>query len=113
MDQRARKDYLISGALFFFCVLSSALVFGTNNEERFLSAIDAYKHEQYERALDLNESIPDKGRAVLFNMGNCYWELNKPIDAVVCWRRAQRGAPRAEYDAAQKNIDGAYVEAGV
>jgi len=81
-------------------------------EETFLKANQEYAAHHYEKALELYNVIDGKGCATWHNMGNCAAHLKKPIDALVYWRRAQRGCSFSEFDELQKNIDGVYGQLG-
>ena len=74
-------------------------------EETFLQANRCYQNKKIEKALDLYNSIEHKGSATWHNMGNCAFKLNKYVDALVYWRRAQRNATTKELDDIRKNID--------
>jgi len=83
-----------------FCSLS----FARDVEETFLQANQEYQNKQYEKALELYQSIEKKGPATWCNMGNCAFKTKKYIDALVCWRRAKKNASRAELVDLNKNI---------
>ncbi len=82
--------------LLFFIMLMAPLFAHANKQEIFLRANKSYHDGDFQQALVIYESIEKKGRAVWYNMGNCYYELADYSRALVCWKRAQRGAPRKE-----------------
>ena len=99
-------------------IIACMIFVGTLNgvrdvEETFLRANRQYQTKQYEDAFTLYNSIECKGCATWHNMGNCAFRLNKHVDALVCWRKAQRDATAREFDELQKNIDAAYETIGL
>lgn len=85
MDRSFRKRCII---FCFFAVCAQA----GNDEELFLRGNKLYEHNEYDKALSSYEMITNKGRAVLYNMGNCYYHTNNYPLALVYWLRAERGA---------------------
>jgi len=81
----------------FFC-------FARDVEESFLKANREYQNKNYEKALELYQSIEKKGPATWCNMGNCSFKLKKYVDALVCWRRAKKNVSRVELIDLNKNI---------
>lgn len=77
--------------------LCGAVMYGASNQEIFLRGNKAYKEGAYQEALECYEQIPQKGNAVWHNMGNCYYQLQRPVDACVHWQRAQRYAGYDDY----------------
>lgn len=73
-----------------------------HDEELFLQAQHYYTIAQYEQVLATYQAIKHKGRAVFHNMGNTFYYLNNPVEALAHWRRALPGASRTEYDALVK-----------
>jgi hypothetical protein len=47
--------------------------------------------------------INKKGRAVLYNMGNCFYHKNEYAQALVYWSRAELGATPYEYNVIARN----------
>lgn len=76
-----------------------------NGQETFLQANQAYQEKKYEKALTLYSKINQKGAAVWYNMGNCHYHLDHQSDALVCWKRAQKGASKKIMQDAASNID--------
>ena len=89
MDRSFRKNFIITS--FILTVFSSA-VFAGNDEELFLRGNKYYENHEYDNALQSYEAISKKGRAVLYNMGNCLYQKDEPAQALVYWCRAQAGA---------------------
>ena len=78
-----------------FCLVS-CLVFAGSDEESFLRGNKLYDQHNYDAALASYDMIAHKGRAVLYNMGNCYYHKNNYSQALLYWTRAERGATAAE-----------------
>ena len=89
MDRSFRKRCMI--VLCFFVQL-----YAGNDEELFLSGNKLYEQGQYDKALASYDAITKKGRAVLYNMGNCYYHKGDCAQACVYWARAQQGATGQE-----------------
>jgi len=78
-----------------FALVCFSLCHGTT-QELFLQANKLYQEHEYQRALELYQTIEHKGPAVWYNMGNAAYNLNQYVDARVFWERAKCGATRAE-----------------
>ena len=90
--------------LFLFLITMHSLLTAHNNQEIFLQANQAYEQNNSKEAFKLYSSITQKGLAVWYNMGNCCYKLENPVDALVHWRRAQlQHQPELVY-AAEHNI---------
>jgi hypothetical protein len=61
-------------------------------QEHFLKANTAYDAGNISEALKEYEAITPKGSAVLYNMGNCYYQLGNHEQAILHWRQAQKDA---------------------
>lgn len=85
MDKSFRKWCII------FCFIAVYAQAG-NDEEFFLRGNQLYEQHEYEKALSSYEMMSHKGRAVLYNMGNCYYHTHNYPQALVYWLRAERGA---------------------
>jgi len=96
MDRSIRRSCII---IIFF----SFVMFAGNNEELFLRANKLYEAGEYDNALLSYESISQKGRAVFYNMGNCYFHKNDYPLAFVYWMRAEKDATAQEYAMIQYN----------
>lgn len=96
MVRTIRKSSIIFCFITFFA-------FAGNDEELFLRANKLYELHEYDKALSLYEMIPSKGRAVLYNMGNCYFHKNDYSQALIYWMRAEKGAGSGEYAAISHN----------
>src|SRR5579872_1125457 len=96
MVRTIRKSSII------FCFFSIFSFAGTD-EELFLRANKMYETHEYDKALSLYDMISSKGRAVLYNMGNCYFYKNDYSHALACWMQAEKGACAQEYTAIQQN----------
>jgi hypothetical protein len=85
MDKSFRKRCIV------FCFIALYAQAG-NDEELFLRGNKLYEHHEYDKALSSYEMMAHKGRAVLYNMGNCYYHIHNYPQALVYWLRAERGA---------------------
>ena len=89
MDRSFRK-----GCIVFLCLCMQ--LYAGNDEELFLSGNKLYGQGQYDKALASYDTITKKGRAVLYNMGNCYYYTGNYAQACVYWARAECGATGQE-----------------
>lgn len=90
-----KKD-LLKGLSKFVTVL---LFFGTLTLAAGENAMTAYDNGDYKAALEsyagmLKNSPNAVSPALLYNMGNCYYQLGDTAMAAVCYERAMRLAPR-------------------
>ncbi len=83
-----------------------------NAQELFLRANKCYERNEWQKAVDTYDAIGRKGRAVWYNMGNCLYKLHQYPDALVCWKRAQKGATAAESYDITRNIHAAVCKLG-
>jgi hypothetical protein len=65
-----RKNYIISS---FICALVVIILNAQNDEEFFLRGNKHYEQKDYDNALCSYDMMNKKGRAVFYNMGNCYF----------------------------------------
>jgi hypothetical protein len=100
MDATIKKNYISIIAIALFVV--SAVVAG-NDEEFFLRGNKYYKNKDYDNALTVYTMMAAKGRAVLYNMGNCYFHKGDYPQALVYWSRAEHGATAQEYQHIKRN----------
>src|SRR5579872_4836188 len=96
MVRTIRKSCIIVCFLSFFA-------WAGNDEELFLRANKLYEAHDYDKALSSYEMIPHKGRAVLYNMGNCYFYKNDYPRALAYWSKAEKGATVQEKLAIDRN----------
>ena len=96
MDRSFKKSSII------FCFFSLFIVAG-NDEEFFLKGNKLYKQQDYQAALQAYEMVNHKGRAVLYNMGNCYYHIKNYPLALVFFDRAERGATCQEIVCIENN----------
>lgn len=92
---------------FLLCLVfvSVGIAYAINNQEIFLQANKEYQEKNYEKALTLYSKIKEKGAATWYNMGNCHYELGHEADALICWKRSQKGASAAIKKDSAYNID--------
>ncbi|TET06545.1 tetratricopeptide repeat protein [Candidatus Dependentiae bacterium] len=101
--------YLLIGFVLF-------VVFGLCSrdvEEIVLRAHKLYEQQNIDQALELYGSIEKKGSATWYNMGNCYYKLGNYLDALICWRRAERDATWYELSVIHHNLDQVYKVLGI
>ena len=79
------------------------IVFAGNDEELFLRGNKYYEQKDYDNALRSYDMISKKGRAVLYNMGNTYFNKGDYAQALVYWSRAEVGATPQEYNVIARN----------
>jgi len=71
----------------------------TAQDAAFGKANDHYKNGEYAQAISAYGSILSEGResgALHFNLGNCYFRLQRPGRALLSYERARRLEPRAQ-----------------
>jgi len=59
-------------------------------QETFRAANHAFREKKYEEALRLYSTIPHKGAAVYYNMGNAAYKTEHAGYALLYWRRAEK-----------------------
>lgn len=104
-----RKKYITFLFLQFFAVLG---IFAGEGQELFLRANKYYGEKDYDNALKTYDMIREKGSAVLYNMGNCYYNKHEYAYALVYWSRAEADASSDEYKAIQHNKERAFAALG-
>lgn len=100
MVRSFRKKYVILAAI-ILCLSSN--IFSDNDEELFLRANKYYQKHDYENAIHAYDMISNKGHAVLYNMGNCFFHTNDYAQALVYWSRAEKNATPQEYQQIIRN----------
>jgi tetratricopeptide (TPR) repeat protein len=104
-----RKKYVTFLFLQSFAVLG---IFAGEGQELFLRANKYYVEKDYDNALKTYDMIAQKGSAVFYNMGNCYYNKHEYAYALVCWSRAEVGANNDEYKLIQHNKERAFAALG-
>jgi len=102
MDRSFRKN-IIMKTFIIILLFFSAIIIARNDEEFFLRGNTYYAHHDYDNALQSYDMMSKKGRAVTYNMGNCFYHNNDYAQALVYWCRAQNGATPSEYAIIEKN----------
>src|SRR5438876_682733 len=112
MDRVIRKASIV-----FYCVTFvvtiSFIAFAGNDEECFLRGNKLYESGNYDKALDAYQMIDSKGRAVLYNMGNCYYKKGDYSRALVFWSRAERRATAQEIAHIEQNKQHVFAKIGI
>lgn len=96
-------------ALLSILICSTQIIIAGNLEEKYLKASALYQAGDYLKALSAYESLDPKGPAVWYNIGNCYFSLEKFPESIVAWRRAQKNVSWADYKTLEHYIKGAYT----
>jgi len=94
------------------CVFVMSAAFAGSDEEFFLRGNKYYAQKDYDNAFHAYDMMSKKGRAVLYNMGNCLFYKEDYSRALVYWSRAQVGATPHEYDLIMRNKDHALKKIG-
>lgn len=122
MDRTIRKNYmkkykyvvciglLVSGLL--LAIRQDEQKRGRGDEELFLRGNKYYAEEKYDEALACYGEMHKKGRAVLYNMGNCLFNKEDYSGALVYWSRAQENSTTSEYNLIMRNKDLAFEKLG-
>lgn len=63
-----------------------------SNQELFLQGNNYFLKGNFNKACDCYEQISEKNSAVWHNMGNCFFNEKNNIQAIICWKRAERNA---------------------
>ena len=92
--------------------LMNVVCVARNAQELFLRANKYYERNEWRKALDEYDAIERKGSAVWYNMGNCLYQLGEFSHAIVCWKRATRGATVSEVSDSTVNSNLAYTKLG-
>lgn len=88
-SSQTRKVIQIFFVAIFFINLT---ILSNSNEELFLKGNDYFFKGNFKKALDCYEQISEKSSTVWLNMGNCFFNEKKNVEAVICWKRAERNA---------------------
>lgn len=96
--------YLSMFLLALIWIGSDRVAAATMPQDRFNEANRLYEEESFEAALDIYLEISQTGAnwKLFYNTGNCYFKLNRPVEAKINYLKAQRLRPFN--DAIQKNI---------
>lgn len=100
MDRSLRKNYVIVVCI---CVGIISAICAGNDEEFFLRGNNYYKQKDYDNALQSYEMIRKKGRAALYNIGNCFFHKTDYSNALVYWSRAEIGSTAQELRLIERN----------
>lgn len=92
--------------------LSTTVIFAGNDEECFLRGNTYYENHEYDNALQSYDMMSVKGRAVLYNIGNCFYYTDNYAQALIYWSRSHKGATPHENDIITKNKELVYKKIG-
>ncbi|MCL4229829.1 hypothetical protein KJZ61_04055 [Candidatus Dependentiae bacterium] len=73
-------------------------------EETFLRAAYHYRMQDYEKALELYQTIQPKHSSVWYNMGNCAYHRGDYVQACLWWKKAMWRANHSLLIAIQHNL---------
>jgi len=106
MDKTVGKNNMKNRFLLLFIFLvTGSLAKGLTSEEIFLRGNLLYEKGDIKEALKSYQEIDPKGQVVWYNMGNCYYHSKEKAMAVLCWKRAERGAISSSlHDKIEKNM---------
>ncbi|MDY6854067.1 MAG: tetratricopeptide repeat protein [Thermodesulfobacteriota bacterium] len=100
MSSIKRGTFFIACVLCVFMVISAFIVYGSSGTEGydlFFQANQDYKEGAYEKAATAYEElIQDRvvGGAVYYNLGNCYFRMNRLGKAILNYERSRYLMPR-------------------
>ena len=105
-----KKIYVVFSVLLMSNLFS---VYSRDVQETVLRAHKLYEDNQFEKALELYDSVEKKGPATWYNLGNCHFKLENHLDALICWRRAERDATWSEFPALYHNMNEVQKKLGI
>lgn len=82
-------------AIFFGLLLFMCSVYPSS--ELLNKAHLFFEQKEYAKAQELYEQLQEKDGAVWMQLGHCYFAQDKPLDALICWKRAEKTAYGAAY----------------
>ncbi|HEV2916330.1 MAG TPA: SH3 domain-containing protein [Candidatus Babeliales bacterium] len=74
-----------------FIILYMGLLYG-QNEQFFLNGNNCYQHGDYQKALEWYQKVDIPCAVLMYNIGNCFYNMHHIVDALVYWSRAQKTA---------------------
>jgi len=86
----------MKNVVFSWFLLFTTLVLAQTPKELFSKGNELYKNGNYLKAIDSYRSIEDKGLQsddLYFNLGNCYYKLNKVAPAIYYYEKALKLNP--------------------
>lgn len=89
----------------YIALLLLISVFAFCEENNLNKAINEYKNNNYEKAIELLNELDEQGYkqpSLYYNLGNSYWRLNKPGKAILNFKKALKLKPN--YAPAAKNL---------
>ncbi len=92
MVEAIGKSIMMNGYFYLkmFIALMMQITYCQHTEERFLQANQAYEQHDLKTASDLYESIMNKGQSICYNLGLCYYQQERFVDALCCFLQAER-----------------------
>ena len=102
----------IKAGIIIFLLILGAQLHAETAQKLFVPAARAYNAGSFKKALEMYQAMHEKGPGVWFNMGNCFFALQKYPQAVVAFKRARRGAPSALLKAIDQHMHASYGQLG-
>ncbi len=102
----------IKATIIIFLLATVAQLHAETAQELFMRAGKAYNVRSFKKALEIYQAINEKGPGVWFNIGNCFFALQKYPQAIVAFKRAHRGVPSALLRTIDQHIYASYQELG-
>lgn len=90
--------------IFIFFILAPSFLYSVPDQEKFLQAVQSYNNAEISQAKELLSSLNNKSLSVNYNLGNCNFHLGEYAQAILNWRRAQKGASYRDYIELEKFI---------
>ncbi len=102
----------ITAVTLIFVFLSAVPMRAETARELFGRAGTEYSAGNFQEALEIYQSVKEKGPGVWCNMGNCLYALKRYPHAIAAFQRAQRGAHSVLFETLNQNIQAAYTQLG-
>jgi hypothetical protein len=99
------REYIMKKYIIVSLILFHSMRCYTNNQELFFQANQAYLSGDHQAAIELYESMGNKGPAVWYNMGNCYFALQDRLQAQIFWSKAYACGNHSIMKLAQFNLE--------
>ncbi len=102
----------IKAGIIIFLLATVVQLNAESSQKLFVQAARVYNVGSFKKALEMYQGMNEKGPGVWFNMGNCFFALQKYPQAIVAFKRAQRGAPSALLRAIDQHMHASYRQLG-
>ena len=102
----------IKAGIIIFLLATVVQLHPETAQKSFVHAGRAYNTGSFKKALGMYQAMNEKGPGVWFNMGNCFFALQNYPQAIVAFKRAERGAPSALLKAIDQHMHVSYRQLG-